>query len=194
MKNRILHILLVAILTGVCIISCSKEEIIGEISISEGTDLYAEAAGEEITITVTANKEWSISSGVEWCKVTSSSGGAGTHKVKIIIDENTTLTERSTMINLTCDNTIKRINVTQSKYDFLNIKHNNTVFMAPKITGNGFKGKINWGDGEIEEYKSNSTHNYSSENTYTVQVTCVNAIEVKLENIQGIQELDLSQF
>ena len=196
MKNRILHIIFAAVLTCVCIISCSKEEEIipGQINISEGTDIYADAPAEQITITVTANKEWSISSRNAWCKVNPSSGGAGSHKVTITIEENSTQTERIAWLDLICDDALKHINVTQSKYNILTIMHNNMVFNAPEFTGDGVKGKINWGDGNTEEYKSNTTHNYSSENTYTVQVTCVKAIEVNFENIQGIQMIDLSQF
>ena len=196
MKYRILYIIFAAMLSCICIISCSKEEEIipAEIKISEGTDIYAEATGEQITITFTANKEWTISSKDAWCAVNPSSGVAGTHKITFTIEENTTEAERVAWIVFTCEDALKNMNIRQYKYSILSIMHNNKVFKAPEFTGNGVKGKINWGDGNTEEYKSNSTHNYSTESTHTVQVKSVNAIEVKLENIQGIQELDLSKF
>lgn len=106
------------------IVSCSKEEKIAEPELTiTGIEAQPviEAAGGRFTLNITANKEWSASSGQGWCKVEPSKGTAGSSTVTIVADENTTTDERNAQIRFTCETVSQSITVTQKQKDALTV-------------------------------------------------------------------------
>lgn len=121
MKSNIFFTLLLAC---ALIISCSKEEKIAEpeLTLNGGTLPVIEAAGGKVGISLTANKDWSASSGQSWCRVEPSRGTAGTHNgITITVDENTTPDERNAQITFRCESITKSLTITQKQKDAVTV-------------------------------------------------------------------------
>lgn len=70
------------------------------------------------TLTFEASKNWQIkfigqSEAASWCRLSATSGAAGTQSVKVSVDENGTYDERNASINITLGNITKTVVVTQ---------------------------------------------------------------------------------
>ena len=66
--------------------------------------------------------------------------------------------------------------------------------MIPIITGQNVSGTVNWGDDKQEEYKSNLVHSYSEEKQYTMVLDVIGADNIEVPSLEGVIELDLSNF
>jgi hypothetical protein len=56
--------------------------------------------GATVEVAIDAEKDWGISSSVDWCKVSPSGGIAGTTKVKVTVPENKTNAARQTQLTI----------------------------------------------------------------------------------------------
>lgn len=112
--------------------SCSKDELIPEVTFPVGTTDYFQTsidfdnkAGEK-TISFTSNVAWSASvdetrDGSSWCSVSPSNGEAGQAVLKISVKENTTYDDRNAVVRLTYGDSIKSIFVNQKQLDALTL-------------------------------------------------------------------------
>lgn len=66
--------------------------------------------------------------------------------------------------------------------------------MAPSFWGDNVYGSIDWGDGQIEGYAYNGTHNYSSNKSYEVAIETWNSTGFQLNTIEGIETIDVSDY
>ncbi len=77
----------------------------------------------------------------------------------------------------------------------LQVTHTNKKITAPVISGSdGLFGKIYWGDGQSEDYKSKASHTYTKEKLHTIAIESWGAQEVTMETLSGVTEIDLSKF
>ncbi len=80
---------------------------------------------------VTASTEWSISGGNEWCRVSPTTGGAGTTRVYFELDENIDYSDRSVQFTLNVGGEKTIITVYQKQKDALTISKNKFDFGQP---------------------------------------------------------------
>lgn len=122
MKSKIIFAVLLS--CTLILSSCSKEEKITEpeLYLSGESSPVLEAAGGKVVISLSANKEWSATSGQSWCRVEPSKGSPGTNcSVTITVDENTAPDERNAQITFRCESITKSITVTQKQKDALTV-------------------------------------------------------------------------
>ncbi len=130
MKRNFIYLLFVVIICSVS--SCSKDELIPEISFPTGTPDYFKTSidfdnrANEQTITFTSNVPWTASvdntrDGSSWCTISPSNGPAGSATMKITVKENSTYDDRNAVIRLAYGDSIKNIFVNQKQLDALTI-------------------------------------------------------------------------
>lgn len=71
-----------------------------------------ESTGGDKDVNVTANINWTVSSGSNWCTVTPASG-SNNGSFKVTVKPNTTLNARETKITVKAENLVKEITVSQ---------------------------------------------------------------------------------
>lgn len=77
----------------------------------------------------------------------------------------------------------------------LQVTHTNKKMNVPVVGGSdGMFGKIYWGDGQSEDYKSKASHTYAEEGTHTIAIESWGAQEITMESLSGVTEIDLSKF
>lgn len=79
------------------------------------TSLTAEAQGGNLSLNVTANKNWAAASDQGWCKLSKSSGASGTATIPITVEANTTDQERTAKITVTAGTASVTATVKQAK-------------------------------------------------------------------------------
>lgn len=110
--------------TCLLLVGCSedKEEVISpSIQLSGSTSQTFEVQGGNYTVSFTSAKAWTAKSGQSWCKVSPSSGQAGSYTLTITVDENTTYDERNTSVILQSETVSSSITVTQKQKDALTL-------------------------------------------------------------------------
>lgn len=91
--------------------ACEKETVLTV----DLTDLSYTDAGGSQTITIIANKPWTISASQSWCKVSPSGGEeASGSRISISCDANTTYDARSCTVTVTCAELMKTISISQA--------------------------------------------------------------------------------
>ena len=107
--KRITTVLMLAML--VILASCEKETVLTV----DLTDLSYTDAGGSQTITIIANKPWTISASQSWCKVSPSGGEeAAGSRISVSCDANTTYDARSCTVTVTCAELMKTISISQA--------------------------------------------------------------------------------
>ena len=77
----------------------------------------------------------------------------------------------------------------------LQVTHTNKKMATPVVGGSdGMFGKIYWGDGQSEDYKSKASHTYAEQGTHTIAIESWGAQDVTIESLSGVTEIDLSKF
>ena len=114
-----------AISLGLTICQCTPDAIRESITIIMDAPLNFEGDGDSMTFTLTTTTPWSASSDQLWCKVSPTSGQAGTFTITVTVDADPTkagrprvatraTTEtRTAIITITADGEQKEITVTQ---------------------------------------------------------------------------------
>ena len=104
--------LLPLLLFFLCIFSsCEKETVL---SVDQTSLSYTDAGGSQ-TVSLTANKPWSVKCDQSWCKVSPSSGEeAASSKISISCDANTTYDARNCTVTFTCAELTKTVSVSQA--------------------------------------------------------------------------------
>ncbi len=91
--------------------SCEKETVLT----IDQTSLSFTDAGESQSVSLTANKPWSVKSDQSWCKVSPSSGEeAASNKISISCDANTTYDARNCTVTFTCAELTKTLSISQA--------------------------------------------------------------------------------
>lgn len=80
---------------------------------------------------------------------------------------------------------------TESLYHSFVVRHTNTTYAAPLVTGPYTSTTINWGDGQSEEYDKSLTHTYTSGGEHAVEISGSSIVSFELANIKGVTKLEL---
>lgn len=101
---------------------------------------------------------------------------------------------------------MKAINTSNVEYQTITILHTGTTFSAPEITGaetvsdsvtitESVSGFINWGDGNISVLGLFTSYDYTDGlSSHKVVINVRDAKHIKFSSIEGVTDLDLSNF
>jgi uncharacterized protein YjdB len=129
MSKKLFYFLLIEFF-GIILFSCSKDDLVPEISFPAGTIDYFnnsidfDQKASNKTIEFISNVPWSISidktrDGSEWCYVSPSHGEAGSNKITISVLDNNNFEERNAVLRLSYNDSVKTIIVNQKQLDAL---------------------------------------------------------------------------
>lgn len=164
------------------------------ISSSENMLLLPKSSGYfTIKISTNVNYDISISSG-SWLEYIETKA-LRDDSLEFAYKSNESGESRTAVITLSGPGKIKETyTVTQSAANMIQIGINDKSFISPLIKGSKISGDINWGDGTIEQYKSGILHNYSAKNARNVTIAVQGNTGVKIENLVGVESIDISNF
>lgn len=98
--------------------SCEKETML---TVDQTSISFTDAGGSQ-TVTLTANKPWSVSSTQSWCKVSPSGGEeAAGSRISISCDANTTYDARTCTVTFTCAEMTKSVTISQATNNGLQV-------------------------------------------------------------------------
>lgn len=122
--RRFLKNIFVSSLAALILVACADFNLFdslkkASIEITGNTAYTIDTKGGNITFDLTSAKDWTVSSGQSWCKVSPTSGEGGTSLIKIDVEENTSYDERNAKITFKSDTVTKIITVTQKQKDAL---------------------------------------------------------------------------
>lgn len=158
------------------------------------------AEDTQMKFDVSTNMDLQVSSSVAWIKYVepTTTKGLTTKTLTFNIEPNTSLSQRVGIITVSSGEVKQEVKITQlssvAETCKVIIKHNNTVYKAPILAGEGVSAVIEWGDGTQEEYTDQSLHEYATAGEYTVTITISGANQITLPNIVQINEIDLTEF
>lgn len=173
---------------------CQKDGLI-----LTSNDAIIHEDGEQLSFEVKANVEYSyeIEDGVDWISE-DKSRGLSSHFHSFTMKPNDDRKERVAKITFksTSSNLKDVLTITQlGQQAVLKVTHMNDVWDIPVFGGINVTGNIDWGDGsEVDDYSSFFTHQYNGTEKREVVISVRNAESVKLETIQKVSTIDLSQF
>lgn len=102
---------LAAIFTG-----CNDDSVDGSLHFSTD-NMLLNAAGDTITVDVTAGSDWHAESMAEWCRVANASGKAN-DKLVIYVDPTDDVYERGTAVKVSCGDNVVRLSIRQEPMIF----------------------------------------------------------------------------
>ena len=178
-------------------LSCAKEPE-GSISLSLN-ELKMDAGGGLVSLTVTTNFAWTANCGTTDVTMSTKKGEAGTTEVQVEIPGNPEEDSREILVKFNCENAKAVLTVSQSGavFELITITHESGNFCAPVFEGAGFTGKVSWGDGKSDSFTSLSEsleHPYDSLGVYTVQVKVHDSDAFTLPSMDGVTEVNLTEF
>ena len=109
--------LLCGLFAVAAISACKQEEPVVQPSLDVNkTSALVSAAGEELTIEVTSNVDWTASADQDWVSVDPSSGkgSADAAKVKVTVDPNEAEETRAAVVTVVADQLTKTLKITQA--------------------------------------------------------------------------------
>lgn len=163
--------------------------------------LEADATSLELEVTMNVN-ELKLETNVGWIHFSANSSRAmETRKIAVEIDENSNTSSREgfivvALVNATEDE-YQRIRIVQEGKllkGIVSIVHTNWEMMVPVLTGENLSGTVNWGDGNKDDYKPDLVHQYTEGKEYTLVLDHVGAQSIKIPSLEGVTEIDLSEF
>ena len=138
------------------IISCIQKPeggyIKSEVTVPGGAVNYFENAmdfgfeGGEKVLSFKSNLRWNLKiantqNGVQWLTIDQTTGNSGSHKVIFSADENNTYEDRSVMVQLITDDTIRTIRVNQKRMEAITLTSD--IFEAP-VDGGDIDVEVNY--------------------------------------------------
>lgn len=141
MKSKIFYFLLALMVATVS--ACSSEDpLVPSITVPTGSENYFgknidfQATASSKDITFNSNMDWNIEvpQNIDWCKVSPTSGNAGTQNVTISVSNNETYDDRSAVLRFCVGDSTKTIIVNQKQLDALTLTADK--FEVPQEGGN----------------------------------------------------------
>ncbi|MBR6590275.1 MAG: BACON domain-containing protein [Bacteroidaceae bacterium] len=166
-------------------------------------DVSAGANDTRFTIDIDTNVESiSTTSSAPWVKYLykgAQSRAMKGYTLTFSMEKNNSFEARQALVTITGSDIRHEVKVVQEgRVDstFVYIHHTNPVFTIPRISGDRVVGFVNWGDGlPQEEYQTDLAHTYSTgQQEHRVTLKVWGAEEIELPTIQGVTEVDLSEF
>lgn len=187
--KRYISLLFLCVLTFA---SCQRED--PEMTLSTG-QITMLAEGGSASVTVTTNYKWTATAD-PWITIRPSSGDKGSTTVSVTIAANTGSSIRKGAINFVCQDLTRSVSVTQAQplNQRLTITHNLSTFVVPTLTGNGLTGRVDFGEGEKQNYAAGLKWNYSAAGTHKVVIESAGGTSFAMESVAGVSAIDMSAF
>lgn len=80
------------------------------------------------------------------------------------------------------------------KYGLIKFSHHATNFVLPTLLGENVFGIVDWGDDNSESYEMGLSHEYSTNTTQEIILESWNTTGFELNNLKGIDVIDISQY
>lgn len=141
MKSKIFYFLLALMVATVS--ACSSDDpLVPSITVPTGSENYFgknidfQTTASSKDITFNSNMDWNIEvpQDIDWCKVSPTSGNAGTQNVTISVSDNETYDDRSAVLRFCVGDSTKTIIVNQKQLDALTLTADK--FEVPQEGGN----------------------------------------------------------
>lgn len=141
MKSKIFYFLLALMVATVS--ACSSDDpLVPSITVPTGSENYFgknidfQTTASSKDITFNSNMDWNIEvpQNIDWCKVSPTSGNAGTQNVTISVSDNETYDDRSAVLRFCVGDSTKTIIVNQKQLDALTLTADK--FEVPQEGGN----------------------------------------------------------
>ena len=141
MKSKIFYFLLALMVATVS--ACSSDDpLVPSITVPTGSENYFgknidfQTTASSKDITFNSNMDWNIEvpQNIDWCKVSPTSGNAGTQNVTISVSDNKTYDDRSAVLRFCVGDSTKTIIVNQKQLDALTLTADK--FEVPQEGGN----------------------------------------------------------
>lgn len=173
----------------VLLVACQPEE--PSLELAGSTSFNLEPEGGSCDVGLTTNYAWEAQASDPWIHVSPASGEKGSVTITIRADANDSGKVRSGAVTVTCQSIRQTIKISQKANlaQSLVVRHDNSTFSIPVLTGSGIQGKVNWGDGAEENYASSLQHTYSSVGSHTVTLQFNGATGFELKSIAGVSEI-----
>lgn len=187
--KRYISLLFLCVLTFA---SCEKED--PEMTLSTG-QISMLAEGGSASVSVTTNYKWTATAD-PWITIRPSSGDKGSTTISVTIAANTGSSIRKGAINFACQELTRSVSVTQAQplNQRLTITHNLSTFVVPTLTGNGLTGRVDFGEGEKQNYAAGLKWNYAAAGTHKVVIESAGGTSFAMESVAGISAIDMSAF
>ena len=172
--------------------ACQKEE--PELTLSTG-QVSVLAEGGSSSVTVSCNYKWSATAD-PWISISPASGDKGTTTVSIKVAANTGSSIRKGSVTFNCEGLTRAVTITQAQAlnQRLTIKHNLSTFVVPTISGNGLSGRVDFGEGEKQNYAAGLKWSYSSTGAHQVVIELAGGTSFAMESVAGVSAIDMSAF
>jgi hypothetical protein len=174
------------------VVQIQKDAIVAgasEIAIGSGSGTFV--------LTLGSNVEYDMSINADWLSLVQTRAFVE-NELEFAYEANESADEREAVITFSYGSLKQEVKVVQSPQTrefVLGITHVNSMFKLPEFTGSVQSGYVEWGDGSQEAYSAGLEHEYGSSSEVKVEIKVqagVGEHVVKLENIEGIVEIDLS--
>ena len=172
--------------------SCQKED--PELSLSTG-QASLPAEGGSVSVTVTTNYKWTATAD-PWITLSPSSGDKGSTTVTLKVAANTGSSIRKGNATFSCEGLTRAVTVTQAQplNQRLTITHSNARFVVPTINGNGLSGRVDFGEGEKQNYAVGLKWDYAAAGTHQVVIELAGGTSFAMESVAGVSAIDMSGF
>lgn len=76
----------------------------------------------------------------------------------------------------------------------MTVSASTTSFGVPSFSGDNVFGTIDWGDGNASSYKVGEEHAFTTQGAHQVAIESWNSTGFELENLSGVEVIDISQY
>lgn len=149
------------------------------------------------TLTLGSNVDYEMSIDADWLAPVRTKA-LEEDILEFVYEANDESAARKAIITFKYKDVMQEVTVLQfapPKEYVLSVKHKNALFMVPEFIGTLQYGTVYWGDGSVEDYSLGLEHHYSEPSEVQVLMKFNADISehlLRLENIDGIVEIDLS--
>ncbi len=163
--------------------------------VSGETILTVSDEAQELEVNLTSNIAYTFSTDVDWITLKDTKA-LSSGKVVLSIAAQSGKSRRQGLVSFTADSGAKATLLIYQNGPQADLKvslSGVSTWTVPTMTGVGFTGTVDWGDGSgTEDYSSNLTHDYAATGDYEVSLKVRNISSVKISNLSGVKSIDLS--
>ena len=116
-------------------------------------------------------------------------------KVKLSVKENSTESSREADVTITAGEHSSILHITQlPKPELFELKlgHRASFLDSPVWGGESVSGRVDWGDGTIEEYEEGASHEYTDSQKRTATFEMEGAESFKIEQLGEIESVEIT--
>ena len=151
----------------------------------------------ELSFEVNSNVDFKVTTSDQWIRELVESRALKETKLRFVLDENSSALSRVGAIYITSGKLEQVIQVVQEGWTQTGhfvIVHTNRKFEIPLLSGNNVSGRVDWGDGTVDDYVKGLSHTYNHSSEHVVTTDVVGASDIRISGIKGIVQVDLTEF